>query len=98
MPVLIFPFSCHFGEGHSGWGWGAGYCNIIPSQHPDPCLLNNRRVEYEEGLHCGPRFGRQYAPVLLEPCLDCAVKSSGTMLVDPSARLSPGVDKTPGLR
>ena len=36
--VDLDPFLRHFGDGHSGWGWGAVHCVLIQSLHPDPCL------------------------------------------------------------
>ena len=52
----------------------------------------------EELFYQLPRFSRLSAPVPLNPRLGCAAKVPVTPLVPLLARLTPGVDKTTGLR
>ena len=51
MPVELLSLRRHFGEGHSGWGWGSVDFLLITSLHLDPCLAYKRWIGCEEGFH-----------------------------------------------
>ena len=53
-PVQLDPLYRNIGDSYSSRGQGVVHGVFVPSSHLIPCLLDERRIRREGGLHCRP--------------------------------------------